>query len=192
MWLLRPRLTLNTCGVMGDAKLHFTPMHKKVRVQLPDLQYVEVSMNFSKRVFNSVQDLCAELGVKHPEELSLQRVCGFKAGGRKNSVKGRKKRRNSTSSQSSDDALSNNSDDKQLKGSRDSLNPNYGSMPRYHTSNGSASPAPGSLGLGSEGSFAGTIETTSLAISPSTPSPEALASLYKPKTLVEKAYMNGG
>lgn len=189
MWLLRPRLTLNTCGVQGDAKLHFTPMHKKVRVQLPDLQYVDVSMNFSKRVFNAVQDLCGELGIKHPEELSLQKVNGIKMAGRKNSVKGKKKRKNSTSSQSSDDALSTHSDDKQLKGSKDSLTPNYNSLPRY---NGGSPNSPSSFGFSSEGTFAGTIETTSLAISPSTPSPEALNSLCKPKTLIEKAYMNSG
>lgn len=191
MWLLRPRLTLNTCGVQGDAKLHFTPMHKKVRVQLPDLQYVDVSMNFSKRVFNSVQDLCAELGIKHPEELSLQKVNGIKLGGRKNSVKGKKKRRNSTSSQSSDDALSTHSDDKQLRGSKDSLTPNYNSMPRYHAGNGGPN-SPASFAFPSDGSFAGTIETTNLAISPSTPSPEALNSLYKPRNLIDKAYLNGG
>lgn len=34
MWLLRTRSTLDQCGVHADALLHFTPMHKVLRVQV--------------------------------------------------------------------------------------------------------------------------------------------------------------
>lgn len=38
IWLTRTRSTLDQCGVHADALLHFTPMHKNLRVQLPDLR----------------------------------------------------------------------------------------------------------------------------------------------------------
>ncbi|EDO36565.1 predicted protein [Nematostella vectensis] len=91
-WLLKPRITLDTCGVQGDAKLHFTPIHKKVRVQLPDLQFVELSMDFSKKVFVAVQELCAELGIRHPEELSLMKPNNKLKKDARRSMKGKKKR----------------------------------------------------------------------------------------------------
>ena len=195
---MKPRLTLDTIGVQGDAKLLFTPTHKKVRVQLPDLQFVEVSLDFSKPVFHAVQELCAELGIRHPEELSLLKPYeGLKKEGRK-SARGKSKKRLSQSS-SSDDNLSANSDDK-TRGSKDSLTvPNYNSLPRhgYASPNGSLTPStPGSLSpsypsFNSDGPC-GTIETTSLASSPVAPSQEAIASLFKPKTLHEKAVVNKG
>lgn len=192
-WLLKPRLTLDTIGVQGDAILQFTPTHKKVRVQLPDLQFVEVSLDFSKPVFHAVQELCAELGIRHPEELSLLKPYeGLKKEGRR-SFRGKLKKRHSQSSLSSDDNLSANSDDK-TRGSKDSLTPNYNSLPRhgYASPNGSVcTPSPGLSPGYSDGPY-GTIETTSLASSPVSPSQEAIASLFKPKTLQEKAVVNKG
>lgn len=189
MWLLKPRLTLDTCGVQGDAKLQFTPIHKKVRIQLPDLQFVEVSMNFSSKVFGAVQELCSELGIRHQEELSLIKPNSRMRKEGKRSLRGKTKKRLSGSSLSSDDNLSQNSDEKQ-RGSRDNLSPNYGSMPR---SNGTLSPgsvAPNSP-FGPEGP-SNTIENTYLSCSPLTPSAEAINTLYSPKTLQEKAQMNSG
>ena len=155
-------------------------------------------MDFSKSVFHAVQELCAELGIRHPEELSLLKPYeGLKKEGRR-SFRGKLKKRHSQSSLSSDDNLSTNSDDK-TRGSKDSLTPNYGSLPRhgYPSPNGSITPStPGSLSPGypsfaSDGPF-GTIETTSLATSPVSPSQEAISSLFKPKTLQEKALVNKG
>lgn len=37
MWLSRTRSTLDQCGVHADAVLHFTPMHKMLRVQVINL-----------------------------------------------------------------------------------------------------------------------------------------------------------
>lgn len=192
-WLLKPRLTLDTIGVQGDANLQFTPTHKKVRVQLPDLQFVDVSLDFSKPVFHAIQELCAELGVRHPEELSvLKPYEGLKKEGRR-SFRGKQKKRLSQSS-GSDDNLSANSDDK-TRGSKDSLTvPNYNSLPRhgYASPNGSVSPGSLSPGYPSLDGPCGTIETTSLATSPTTPSQEAISSLFRPKSLHEKAVINKG
>lgn len=62
MWLTRTRSTLDQYGVQADALLHFTPMHKTLRVQLPDLRYLDCRVNFSIKTFNAVVNLCKELG----------------------------------------------------------------------------------------------------------------------------------
>lgn len=61
-WLSRTRSTLDQCGVQADARLHFTPMHKTVRVQLPDLRYLDTKVDFSVKTFTAVGQLCKELG----------------------------------------------------------------------------------------------------------------------------------
>lgn len=71
MWLLRTRSTLDQCGVHADALLHFTPMHKVLRVQLPDLRHLDCRVDFSSNTFRSVVNLCKDLGIRHPEELSF-------------------------------------------------------------------------------------------------------------------------
>ncbi|KRX89778.1 Uncharacterized protein T4E_12188, partial [Trichinella pseudospiralis] len=60
-------------GVAADSMLQFTPMHKLARIQLPDLQCITMRVDFSVPVFNAVIQLCKELGIRHPEELSLKR-----------------------------------------------------------------------------------------------------------------------
>ncbi|KAG8223226.1 hypothetical protein J437_LFUL003577 [Ladona fulva] len=71
IWLCRTRSTLDQCGVQADALLEFTPMHKMLRVQLPDLRYMNCRVNFSIDTISTVINLCKELGIRHPEELSL-------------------------------------------------------------------------------------------------------------------------
>ncbi|KAH1000590.1 hypothetical protein HUJ04_012897 [Dendroctonus ponderosae] len=71
VWLTRTRSTLDQCGVHADALLHFTPMHKNLRVQLPDLRYLDMRVDFSIKTFSAVVDVCKELGIRHPEELSF-------------------------------------------------------------------------------------------------------------------------
>ncbi|XP_014237313.1 unc-112-related protein-like isoform X1 [Trichogramma pretiosum] len=70
-WLTRTRSTLDQYGVAADAILHFTPMHKILRVQLPDMRYIDCRVDFSVKTFNAVINLCKELGIRHPEELSF-------------------------------------------------------------------------------------------------------------------------
>lgn len=94
-WLTRTRSTLDQYGVQADALLHFTPMHKTLRIQLPDLRYIDYRVDFSIKCFTSVVQLCKEFGrfknvikclskifnflsfslkgIRHSEELSLCR-----------------------------------------------------------------------------------------------------------------------
>lgn len=72
-WLLHTRSTLDQCGVQADARLTFVRMHNTLRLQLPDLQMREMRVNFAKNVFSVVVQVCKELGVRHPEELSFMR-----------------------------------------------------------------------------------------------------------------------
>lgn len=62
VWLSRTRSTLDQYGVQADALLYFTPMHKTLRVQLPDLRYLDCRVDFSVKTFNAVVTLCKELG----------------------------------------------------------------------------------------------------------------------------------
>ncbi|XP_075160808.1 unc-112-related protein-like [Haematobia irritans] len=71
IWLSRTRSTLDQVGVQADCLLHFTPMHKILRVQLPDLRFLDCRVDFSIKTFTAVVNLCKDLDIRHPEELSL-------------------------------------------------------------------------------------------------------------------------
>lgn len=72
-WLSHTRQTLDQYGVQADALLHFTPMHKNLRLQLPDLRFLDTKVDFSIKTFSAVIQICKELGIRHPEELSLSK-----------------------------------------------------------------------------------------------------------------------
>jgi len=76
IWLSRTRSTLDQYGVQADAILHFTPMHKILRIQLSDLRYVDTKVDLSVKCFSAVKELCKEWGIRHPEELSFARPLG--------------------------------------------------------------------------------------------------------------------
>ncbi|EDV97783.1 unc-112-related protein [Drosophila grimshawi] len=71
IWLARTRATLDQCGIQADSLLHFTPMHKMLRVQLPDLRYLDCRVDYSVKTFAAVVNLCKLLDIRYPEELSL-------------------------------------------------------------------------------------------------------------------------
>lgn len=71
IWLTRTRSTLDQVGVQADCLLHFTPMHKTLRVQLPDLRFLDCRVDFSIKTFGAVVNLCKDLDIRHPEELSF-------------------------------------------------------------------------------------------------------------------------
>jgi len=71
VWLTRTRSTLDQAGVQSDSFLHFTPMHKTLRVQMPDLRYLDYRVNFSAKTFGAVVSLCKDLDIRYPEELSF-------------------------------------------------------------------------------------------------------------------------
>ena len=71
IWLDKTRWTLDQYNITADAVIHFTPMHKTLRIQLPDLRFIDCNVDFSVRTFNASVNLCKELGIRYPEELSL-------------------------------------------------------------------------------------------------------------------------
>lgn len=74
IWLCKTKYTLDQYGVQGDALLHFTRMHKLLRVQLPDLQVLEMRVDFAQPLFHAVKSVCKQLRLRHAEELSMLRV----------------------------------------------------------------------------------------------------------------------
>lgn len=71
IWLDKTRWTLDQYNVNADTTIHFTPMHKTLRIQLPDLRYIDCTVDFSIKTFNASVTMCRDLGLRHPEELSL-------------------------------------------------------------------------------------------------------------------------
>ncbi|CAO2582751.1 Fermitin family homolog 2 [Lemmus lemmus] len=95
-WLLKTHWTLdNKYGIQADAKLQFTPQHKLLRLQLPNMKYVKMKVNFSDLVFKAVSDICKTCNIRHPEELSLL----------KKPRDPRKKKKKKLDDQSEDEAL---------------------------------------------------------------------------------------
>lgn len=72
-WLTRARSTLDQYNVQADARLEFTPMHKNLKVVLPDLHVQGMSIDCSVKCFTAVVQTCKELGIRRPEELSFMR-----------------------------------------------------------------------------------------------------------------------
>ena len=62
IWLDKTRWTLDQYNITADATIYFTPMHKTLKIQLPDLRYVDCSVDFSIKTFNASIALCKELG----------------------------------------------------------------------------------------------------------------------------------
>ena len=193
-WLKRTRTTLNQAGVQADAMLNFTPMHKTLRVQLPDLRYIDARVDFSVNSFNAVVQLCADLGVRHPEELSFTRP-----------LLGTHLKQNFP-----------NLDISPMQRQFDQIGPVTAADPANLSTNTltrQAKPAPyvdyrplnadtpnSSNTLNRNGADSTDqkhlypVEAVwpTLSSSPVTPSPEAKATLLRPKSLVEKARLNAG
>ncbi|KAF5275198.1 hypothetical protein FQR65_LT04230 [Abscondita terminalis] len=213
IWLTRTRSTLDQCGVQADALLHFTPMHKALRVQLPDLRYLDMRVDFSVKTFAAVVGVCKDLGIRHPEELSFCKPLEsnhLKYNYKENSKKkfeANGPHKNGVAPIPPPDTntfIPNKSPD----GSTGSLDkspfmcaPVTPQKPPSSTPitspgnvtiwNRSEYDANGSYSPNSTGSFDQTHDSSnSLAQSPPYPSPEAKSHLIRPKGLVEKARMN--
>lgn len=214
-WLARTRSTLDQCGVQADARLHFTPMHKTVRVQLPDLRYLDTKVDFSVKTFTAVGQLCKELGVRHAEELSLSKP--LEPQHLKHNLKDKKVRNGdaringqthppadtNTFIATGSPAGSNGSLDKPFLCApvtptrshtstpiSSPLGTNQNTLKRgMHTDlNGTYAPLNAHHNITLE-SLNGSLDA-SLAQSPVTPSQEARSRLVRPKSLVERARMN--
>uniref|UniRef100_A0A669F1W6 FERM domain containing kindlin 1 n=1 Tax=Oreochromis niloticus TaxID=8128 RepID=A0A669F1W6_ORENI len=70
-WLLRTHWTLDKYGIQADAELRYTPQHKPLLLQLPNMKTIQMTVSFSNVVFKTVIDICRILNIRRPEELSL-------------------------------------------------------------------------------------------------------------------------
>nr|CAD7458813.1 unnamed protein product [Timema tahoe] len=227
VWLTRTRFTLDQYGVQADALLHFTPMHKTLRVQLPDLRYLDCRVDFSLKTFNAVVNLSKELGVRYPEELSLCKP--LEPNHLKYNLKdlpGNKKRQqqhqnhggrggpnNGVSPPDTNTFIPNHSPSGSTGSLEQSPQP-FMCAPVTPTRHQTSTPISSPVGSGTwkknnqsygemNGSYSpynvnnsltlemlnGSLDS-SLANSPSQPSPEARNKLLRPRTLVERARIN--
>ncbi|XP_069788534.1 fermitin family homolog 1 isoform X3 [Narcine bancroftii] len=60
-WLLKTHWTLDKYGIQADAKLFYTPQHKSLKLQLPNMKTVRLKVSFSSVVFKAVVDICKAL-----------------------------------------------------------------------------------------------------------------------------------
>ncbi|XP_013115842.1 unc-112-related protein [Stomoxys calcitrans] len=216
IWLARTRSTLDQVGVQADCLLHFTPMHKTLRVQLPDLRYLDCRVDFSTKTFAAVVSLCKDLDIRHPEELSLCKPLEAEHL-KKNFGKFPPKKvpimepNGTVYLQPAPDTNSFIPMNSAYKGgSIGSLDrtPNgnhqcspmspYGTTPRRGMSSVPVTPSSPSWKHSSNGyatfdsgSSLGDFQEN-LAASPRCPSPDVRARILRPKTLIEKARMNVG
>lgn len=193
MWLSRTRTTLDQYGVQADAMLNFTPMHKTLRVQLPDLRYIDARVDFSVKTFNAVVQLCKDLGMRHPEELSLMRpLVGdhLKRNYRNIGVSPRQRSSDIAMGpivQTSPHGNLISTPDGKAGTYDDRRSPSWNGTGRGNYSNGHSYPSPEANGNALFG-----IDQSSLAVSPVTPTLDAKNALLRPKSLVERARLNAG
>lgn len=221
IWLTRTRSTLDQAGVQSDSFLYFTPMHKTLRVQLPDLRHLDYRVNFSINTFGAVVNLCKDLDIRYPEELSLCKPVGAEHL-KKNFSKLPQKmipvaEANGTAYlQPAPDTNSFVPITNAYNGSNGSLDRSHGNgngllcapASPYATTPRRAATAPGtpiSSPTGTwkqntsqngytsydSGSSYGDFQEN-LAVSPRSPSADVRARLVRPKTLVQKARLNVG
>uniref|UniRef100_A0A671U5E8 FERM domain containing kindlin 1 n=1 Tax=Sparus aurata TaxID=8175 RepID=A0A671U5E8_SPAAU len=70
-WLLKTHWTLDKYGIQADAELRYTPQHKPLLLQLPNMKTVKMTVSFSSVVFKTVAEICRVLNIRRSEELSL-------------------------------------------------------------------------------------------------------------------------
>uniref|UniRef100_A0A8C4WQQ5 FERM domain containing kindlin 2 n=1 Tax=Eptatretus burgeri TaxID=7764 RepID=A0A8C4WQQ5_EPTBU len=185
VWLLKTHWTLDKYGVQADAGLSFTPQHKLLRLQLPNHKHVRVRVSFSDLVFKAVVDVCKTFNIRHPEELSLLRKASDMS-------KKKKKKRGEE-----------NNDEEGLELEGPLITPTsapggtYSSpgwysrtmTPTYDSRDGSPL-SPTSVWFGDSPLSEG--NPSSLAVSLPSPSPEHVARMYRPQSLIDKARINSG
>ncbi|KAM4632890.1 fermitin family homolog 1 isoform 1-T2 [Polymixia lowei] len=70
-WLLKTHWTLDKYGIQADADLRYTPQHKPLFLQLPNMKTVKMTVSYSSVVFKTVAEICRALNIRRSEELSL-------------------------------------------------------------------------------------------------------------------------
>uniref|UniRef100_A0A803TEZ5 FERM domain containing kindlin 1 n=1 Tax=Anolis carolinensis TaxID=28377 RepID=A0A803TEZ5_ANOCA len=175
-WLLKTHWSLDKYGVQADAKLLFTVQHKMLRLRLPSMKTVRLSVSFSSVIFKVVGDICRTLGIRRPEELSVLKL--------PEDVK-KKKRKDKDKEPVIEDILN-------LHNSPVSLGPGLYSKtmtPIYDPMSGT--PVSSTITWFGDSPLAKQ-NWNSLASSHPNCTPETLAKMYQPRTLVDKAKLNAG
>jgi len=203
-WLDKTRHTLDQYNVNADTVIHFTPMHKTLRIQLPDLRYLDCTVDFSVKTFNASVEMCGDLQLRHPEELSLCKPLDAEHL-RQNyqEVMMRRRPPAPTKEGNTGDRLDTNTFISQngtlgpAKSPGSTLRtPTRGHSPQS-TMNGNGNYSPYSNGHTWQSGRAAspaqgpTLEEMGLAVSPPA-TPEAKTSLLKPKSLEQRARLNVG
>ncbi|XP_026114024.1 fermitin family homolog 1-like [Carassius auratus] len=165
-WLLKTHWTLDKYGVQADADLRYTPQHKPLCIQLPNMKTIRLPVSFSCVVFKAVAEICKALNIRSSEELSLLKPPDDP----------RKKKKKDKGTESAFDDIIN----MDMAGGALSL---YSKTmtPTYDPDSGSPASST-SLWFG---------ENTLMTCQPNLPA-EELAKLYKPLTLEDKAAINAG
>ncbi|XP_073484721.1 fermitin family homolog 1 [Aquarana catesbeiana] len=179
-WLLKTHWTLDKYGVQANAKLFFTPQHKRLRLRLPNMKTVRLKVSFSALVFKAVVEICRTLNIRHPEELSLMKPL-------EDSVKKKKKK------EAKEPILEEVINLEGSHGSSGSLaSPGLYSKtmtPMYDPVSGT--PASATVTWFTDSPLAEQ-NCNILALSQPIFSPEILTQMYQPKTMVDKARLNSG
>ncbi|KAF4099841.1 fermitin family homolog 1 [Onychostoma macrolepis] len=165
-WLLKTHWTLDKYGVQADADLRYTPQHKPLCIQLPNMKTIRLPVSFSCVVFKSVAELSKALNIRRSEELSLLKLPDDQ----------KKKKKKDKGPESAFDEILN----MDMAGGALGL---YSKTmtPTYDPDSGSPASST-SLWFG---------ENPLTACQPNLP-PEELAKLFKPLTMEDKAAINAG
>ncbi|UYV80971.1 FERMT2 [Cordylochernes scorpioides] len=189
IWLSRTRSTLDQYGVQADALLHFTPMHKTLRIQMPDLQYVDLRTDFSIKTFSTVMEICRNLNIRHPEEMSLCRPLQpehLKRNYNKLGCTQRQRTKDSSNAPNQNSSISTpektNPDVSNMSGPLNATTP-------WQNNGRSYSPSTTMLNGSQPESI---LSNYDLSQSPRIPSNESKQTLLYPKSLVERARLNAG
>ncbi|XP_051500291.1 fermitin family homolog 1 [Myxocyprinus asiaticus] len=169
-WLLKTHWTLDKYGVQADADLRYTPQHKPLCLQLPNMKTIKLSVSFSAVVFKAVAEICKVLNIRRSEELSLLKPT--------DEPKKKKKKDKGTES-AIDDILNMDIASGMARGALGLYSKTM--TPTYDPESGSPASAT-SLWFG---------ENPLTASQPNLP-PEELAKLYKSLTLEDRAAINAG
>jgi kindlin 2 len=73
-WLTNLDQTLDNCGVTSQDIMELVSSVQMVNVMLPDLQLLQMPVDFSCKVYELTSDICSSLSISHPEELSIFRA----------------------------------------------------------------------------------------------------------------------
>lgn len=71
-WLLKHHWMLDKYSIQADTELEFTKRNKRLYIELPNHQSIEVMANFSMDVLSVVRDICYHCEIRYHTELSLK------------------------------------------------------------------------------------------------------------------------